>query len=131
MQACFLRAFLPYLGEWNAHRRRIAAIYDEALSGCAAVRRVKTNPESVRHLYVIRVKQRDRLRSRLAALGIGTGIHYPVPLHLMPAFRDSGLKRGDLPHAEKAAREVLSLPLWPYLPESAAEEVATRVRENC
>ncbi len=128
IQACFLRAFLPNLDAWNTHRRRIAALYDEMLKDCPGVRPVKTSPDSVRHLYVVRVKRRDKLRAHLAQYGIGTGVHYPVPLHLMPAFRDSGLKRGDLPHAEKAAREVLSLPLWPYMPDSAAEEVAGRIR---
>jgi dTDP-4-amino-4,6-dideoxygalactose transaminase len=58
-----------------------------------------------------------------------TAVHYAVPLHLQPAFRDGGLKRGALPVAEQACREVLSLPLWPYMPETAVEEVAARVRE--
>lgn len=128
MQACYLRAFLPHLAEWNAHRVKLAALYDEALSGCSAIRPIRTSPESVRHLYVVRARKRDRLREHLAARGIGTGIHYPVPLHTMPAFADSGLRRGDLPHAEKAAREIVSLPLYPYLEQSAVLRVAEEIR---
>ncbi|MBM3810638.1 MAG: DegT/DnrJ/EryC1/StrS family aminotransferase [Acidimicrobiia bacterium] len=128
MQCCYLRAFLPSLEEWNADRARTAASYDVLLSGCEAVRRVGTNGEAVHHLYVIRAARRNRLREHLAKKGIGTGVHYPVPLHLMPAFRDSGLRRGDLPHAEKACREIVSLPLWPYMPESMVQYVAEQVR---
>ncbi|MEZ5354489.1 MAG: DegT/DnrJ/EryC1/StrS family aminotransferase [Bryobacteraceae bacterium] len=129
MQCCFLRSFLPKLEEWNGHRRKIAAVYTDALSDCAGVTLVRTSAESVRHLYVIRVRGRERLRTYLGEHGIGTGIHYAVPLHRMPAFRECGLKAGDLPHAERACREVLSLPLWPYMPESAAVEVAGRIRD--
>ena len=129
MQCCYLRAFLPYLPEWNAHRRKIAAIYDEALAGCAGVRLVKRHACSVSHLYVVRAKRRDRLREALAGKGIGTGIHYPVPLHLHPAFASAGQRKGSLPHAEKACREIVSLPVWPYMPESGALEVAERIRD--
>jgi len=129
MQCCYLRAFLPHLGEWNAHRARIAAFYDGALADCPGVRPVKRHPCSVCHLYVIRAARRDRLREHLARCGVGTAIHYPVPLHLQPTFRGCGARRGDLPNAERACREILSLPLWPYLPQSAAAEVAGRIRE--
>lgn len=129
MHACYLRAFLPKLAEWNEDRRRTAAFYDEALRDCPGLRPVKRTADSVCHLYVVRAERRDRLREFLAARGIGSGVHYPVPLHLHPAFRDCGLKRGDLPHAERASKEIISLPLWPYLPESAAHEVACRVHE--
>jgi dTDP-4-amino-4,6-dideoxygalactose transaminase len=129
MQACYLRAFLPHLAEWNAHRARIAAVYDEALAGCDGVRPLGRRPGSVCHLYVVRARQRDRLRKFLAARGIMTAVHYPDPLHLHPAFADCGLTRGDLPSAERACREVVSLPLWPSMPESVPHEVAERVRE--
>jgi dTDP-4-amino-4,6-dideoxygalactose transaminase len=128
MQACYLRAFLPHLDEWNSHRARIAAIYDEVLSGCDAIRPVRRGPDTVNHLYVIRVARRERLRYRLAQCGITTGVHYPVPLHLQPVFRDCGSRRGDLPCAEKACREVVSLPLWPYMPETDARRVAEIIR---
>ena len=128
MQCCYLRAFLPRLSDWNAHRGRIAHIYDEALAGCGGVRLVARGPDSVNHLYVIRAKKRERLREFLSSRGILTGVHYPVPLHLQPAFKNCGLKRGDLPRTEKACREIVSLPLWPYMPESMARSVAEAVR---
>lgn len=124
LQCCFLRAFLPRLEEWNAHRARIAAIYDEELRDCPGVRLVGRTPESVNHLYVIRAEARDRLRDYLGKHGIGTGVHYPVPLHRHPAFE----QRVRLPHAERAVQEILSLPLWPYMKESAARSVAGRIR---
>jgi dTDP-4-amino-4,6-dideoxygalactose transaminase len=129
MQACYLRAFLPKLAEWNQHRARLAALYDEALAGCQGVRPLVRRVGSVCHLYVVRAAQRTRLRKFLAERGVLTAVHYPVPLHMQPAFRDCGMKRGGLPAVERACREVLSLPLWPYMPEPAVEEVAARVRE--
>jgi len=126
IQACYLRACLPHLGEWNARRARLAAIYDAALKDCAGVR-LLNREGSVHHLYVIRVRNRDRLRRRLAEHGIATAVHYPAPLHLQPAFRDCGLRRGDLPVAERACREILSLPLWPQMPEGTVREVAGRI----
>jgi len=125
LQCCFLRAFLAHLSEWNAHRARIASIYDEELRGCPDVRLVKRSAGSVHHLYVIRAKRRDPLREYLAAHGIGTAVHYPDPLHKHPAFAQKGL----LPHAEKAVKEIVSLPLWPYLKESSARRVARQIRK--
>jgi dTDP-3-amino-3,4,6-trideoxy-alpha-D-glucose transaminase len=129
IEACYLRAFLPKLAEWNQRRARLAALYDQALAGCDGVRPVGRRAGSVCHLYVVRAVRRDRLRKFLAKRGVITGVHYPVPLHLQPAFQDCGMKRSALPVAEQACREVLSLPLWPYMPETAVEEVAARVRE--
>ncbi|MCS7316076.1 MAG: DegT/DnrJ/EryC1/StrS family aminotransferase [Bryobacteraceae bacterium] len=128
MQACYLRAFLRHLATWNWRRARLAALYDEALRDCPGVR-LLDRTGSVHHLYVIRVRRRERLRRWLASQGIGTAIHYPVPLHLQPAFREFGCRRGDLPVAERACREILSLPLYPHLPEAAVEEVAGRIRQ--
>jgi len=129
MQACYLRAFLPRLAAWNGMRRDVARRYEDGLRDCPGVRLVRTSEESVRHLFVIRAGRRDRLRAWLASKGIGTGIHYPAPLHLMPAFRGAGCKRGDLPHAERAVKEIVSLPVYPYLAASAVDEVIERVRE--
>ena len=129
MQACYLRAFLPKLAEWNQRRARLAALYDQALAGCDGVRPVGRRAGSVCHLYVVRAARRSRLRKFLAERGVTTAVHYPIPLHLQPAFRDCGLKRGSLPVAEQACGEILSLPLWPYMPETEVEEVAARVRE--
>jgi len=129
MQACYLRAFLPELAQWNAERTHIAARYDALLAECEGVRPIARRQGSVCHLYVIRAKRREGLREFLRERGIATGIHYPVPLHLQPAFRDFGPKRGQLPVAERACREIVSLPLWPGMTEAMVDEVAGRVRE--
>jgi dTDP-4-amino-4,6-dideoxygalactose transaminase len=128
MQACYLRAFLPRLPEWNRDRARLAALYDQALSGCCDIKTLSRSPESVNHVYVIRAPRREALRSYLRRRGIATSVHYPVPLYLQPAFANRELKRGALPQAESASREVVSLPLWPYMPESMVLEVSDRVR---
>jgi len=128
IQACFLRSFLPQLSRWNAARRKLASLYDQALAGCEEVRPVRRSPDSVNHLYVIRARRRDALREHLRQNGIVTGIHYPVPLHLQPAFRPFGPPRGSLPHAEKACREILSLPLWPFLKDDQVLRVAETIR---
>lgn len=125
MHACYLRAFLPMLTEWNRSRRSRAMLYDELLRDCEGIRKVKRGRESVCHLYVVRAERRDELRAWLQMRGIQTGIHYPVPLHEQPAFcqRDC-----HYPNAEQACREVISLPLWPHLPDSSVERVAETVR---
>ena len=128
MQACYLRAFLPHLHEWNTQRTQLAALYDQAFDGCPAVQPLRRAEGSVNHLYVIRVPKRDALRQHLAASGIGSTVHYPVPLHLHPAFAASKQKRGDLPNAEKAAKQILSLPLWPGMSNSQVSEVSEKVR---
>ena len=128
MQCCYLRAFLPHLSEWNARRARVAAIYDEALAGCDGIRPVARGRDSVHHLYVVRAARRNQLREFLQREGIASGIHYAVPLHLQPAFRECGSRRGDFPVAERACREILSLPLWPHMPEALARRVARTVR---
>lgn len=116
MQCSYLRAFLPHLHDWNARRGRLASLYDELLGEIGAVRPVPRGEGSVNHLYVVRIRGREKFRAELARRGVMTAVHYPVPLHRQPAFHS-----GDrLPHAELACREILSLPLWPYL---AAEDV--------
>jgi dTDP-3-amino-3,4,6-trideoxy-alpha-D-glucose transaminase len=129
MQACYLRAFLPELAAWNAERTRLAAGYDALLAGCDGVRPVERRAGSVCHLYVVRARRRERLRRFLLERGIATGIHYPVPLHWQPAFCEFGPKRGALPVAERACREIVSLPLWPGMSGDMVEEVAARIRE--
>ncbi|HYZ86832.1 MAG TPA: DegT/DnrJ/EryC1/StrS family aminotransferase [Bryobacteraceae bacterium] len=128
MQACYLRAFLPSLEEWNAERASYAKLYNEAFAGMDGLRLPRREPCCVWHLYVILTPQRDALREHLARHSIGTGIHYPVPLHLNPAFDSAGLRKGDLPHAERACDELLSLPLWPGLGQSAALRVIETVQ---
>ena len=129
IHACYLRAFLPRLASWNADRRWLASLYDRALADFEPVRPIQRAAGSVCHLYVVRCKSRDALREYLSARGIGSGVHYPVPLHLHPAFADGRRGRGEFPRAEKACKEILSLPLWPYMLESAVEQVVKAIRE--
>jgi dTDP-3-amino-3,4,6-trideoxy-alpha-D-glucose transaminase len=129
MQACYLRAFLPKLAEWNAARVRLASLYDRLLADCPGVRPVARRAGSVCHLYVVRARRREGLREHLARHGIASGVHYPVPLHLQPAFREFGPGPRAFPIAERACREILSLPLWPHMPEAMVEEVGGRIQE--
>ena len=85
--------------------------------------------EPVWHLYVIQVDDRDELQAYLGERGIGTGIHYPIPIHLQPAYRDLGYRRGDFPIAEQTAGRILSLPMYPELRQTAIEDVAGAVAE--
>lgn len=127
MHCCFLRAFLLHLDEWNEMRRRLADRYDELLRGCPGITLILRSPESVCRRYVIRAQQRLQLRAHLDKCGIGTAVHYPVPLHLHPAFLECGLKAGDLPESEQACQQVLTLPLWPYMDDSIVTQVAERI----
>jgi dTDP-4-amino-4,6-dideoxygalactose transaminase len=130
MQAAILRAFLRHLPAWTERRRALAALYRRELAG-AAVTLPAEQPyaRAVYHLFVIRHPRRDALAAALRERGIGTLVHYPIPLHLQPAFAGLGGRRGDLPVAEKAAAEVLSLPLYPELTDEQALAVASAVRE--
>jgi dTDP-4-amino-4,6-dideoxygalactose transaminase len=130
LQAAILRTHLRHLDTWTERRRALAAIYLEELRGAAVrVPEEQAYARAVYHLFVVRHPQRDELALRLAAAGIGTLVHYPFPLHLQPAFAELGGRPGDLPVVERAAREILSLPLHPYLTDDQAREVARAVRE--
>jgi dTDP-4-amino-4,6-dideoxygalactose transaminase len=129
VQAVVLRAKLARLAAWSEARRAAAARYDALLAGLEVARPVTLDGnEHVWHLYVIRVPdgRRDAVLARLNAAGIGAGIHYPAPVHLTPAFADLGHGEGDFPHAEAAAGEILSLPLYPQI---TAEQQEAVVRE--
>lgn len=130
LQAVVLSAKLARLDAWNEARRRAAARYAELLADLAAVEIPRTLPgnEHVWHLYVIRVPHRDRVLERLQAEGIGAGIHYPVPLHLHGALSHLGHQRGDFPMAEKAAEDILSLPIYPHITEEQQERVVEVLR---
>ena len=127
MQAAILRVKLRHLDEWNAKRRQIADAYREQLVDRGiALPTVHENAEPVWHLFVIRVGERERLQSLLKEEGIATGIHYPVPLHQQPAYenrRDSY----SLPATERAAQEVMSLPMYPELNDEQIEAVCNAV----
>jgi dTDP-4-amino-4,6-dideoxygalactose transaminase len=118
LQAVVLRVKLSRLARWNEARQRAAARYDELLARVDVVRpRVLPGNTHVWHLYVVRITggRRDRVRQQLAAAGVAAGIHYPVPVHLTPAFAHLGHRIGAFPHAEAAAAEIISLPLHPHL----------------
>jgi dTDP-4-amino-4,6-dideoxygalactose transaminase len=130
LQAAVLEVKLRYLEAWNADRRRNAELYRLHLAELPMV--LPYEPEGVRsvyHLYVIRVANRDEVLAHLRSRGIGAGVHYPIPLHLQPAFAHLGYGPGDLPVSEAAAAEVLSLPMYPELTEAQIEEVAGALRE--
>ena len=112
LQAAILKVKLKYLGQWNKHRTETASLYNEHLSKkgmfCPAV---TGRYRSVFHLYVTRSSARDSLMKRLKEAGVGVGIHYPVPLHLQPAYRHLGYKQGDFPVSEKLSETIISLPM--------------------
>jgi dTDP-4-amino-4,6-dideoxygalactose transaminase len=131
IQAGFLRVKLRHLREWNEGRRRAAGLYRQALSG---IPRIQVPVEAryshhVYHLYVVRAERRDQLQQHLTKRGIGTGLHYPLPLHLQAAYASLGLKEGSFPVTEKAASEILSLPMFPEITEAQIGRVAEAVRE--
>jgi dTDP-4-amino-4,6-dideoxygalactose transaminase len=129
LQAAILRVKLKYLDADNDRRRQRAAMYDEMLQGVATRPIELAHTQSVYHLYVIRHPQRDQLMQHLSDRGIGTAIHYPLPIHLQPAYRGRLGDVGSLPETEQAAREILSLPMFPELPESDVKTVADAIRE--
>jgi dTDP-4-amino-4,6-dideoxygalactose transaminase len=130
LQAAVLRAKLPHLAGWSAKRRENARFYDSVLSGIRHVRTPVIDPrnESIFNQYTIRVERRDELQAYLKARQIGTAIYYPLPLHLQPCFSYLGYRRGSCPEAERAAAEVLSLPIYPELTRTQLEEVAGAIR---
>ena len=130
LQAAILDVKLDHLDRWNALRREAAREYGRALAGLAvAVPSPPADGEPVYHLYVVRVVERDRVRESLARRGIATGIHYPVPLHLTPAYRHLGLPPGSFPVAERCAAEVLSLPMFPGITREEIRAVADALHE--
>ncbi len=130
LQAVVLRAKLKRLAAWNEARRRAARRYDELLADLDEVTLPATAPGNthVWHLYVIRVPRRDEVVRSLEDAGVRAGIHYPVPVHLQPAFRGLGYGTGDFPVAEAAASEILTLPLYPQITEEQQRHVARSLR---
>jgi dTDP-4-amino-4,6-dideoxygalactose transaminase len=126
IQAGLLRVKLKMLPVWNEQRREAASRYRELFAAAGREDLAPYEPDTSRavyHLYVVRVPDRDRVIRSLTAAHIGTGIHYPVPIHLQNAYRDLGHQAGDFPVAEQAAREVLSLPMFPQLRVEQQERV--------
>ena len=139
IQAAILRVKLPHLETWNQQRRQRAATYDRLLADAglvakkdnAPVQLLQTSPHAfhVFHQYVIRAQRRDELRKFLSDRKIGTEVYYPIPLHLQPCFAYLGYDVGDLPESERAAREVLALPMFPELTEGEQKHVVESIAE--
>ena len=129
IQAAFLRLKLKRLDAWNDQRRTAAARYNELLSGLSEVVTPfePATSQSVYHLYVIRSPQRDALAEHLKAQGVFTGLHYPLPVHLQNCYQDWGYRSGALPVTERAAAEILSLPMFPGLTADQQQRVAAAV----
>jgi dTDP-4-amino-4,6-dideoxygalactose transaminase len=125
LQAAVLHVKLRHLDRWNEARRRHAAAYDAAFARTDGVRPIRVHEDAVAvyHQYVVRLDDRDGARSALAGQGIETGVHYPVPLHRQPAL--AGVTEGDFPAAERLAREVLSLPVFPELTDAQRSSVVS------
>jgi dTDP-4-amino-4,6-dideoxygalactose transaminase len=129
MQAGFLHVKLTYLAKWNAERRELAAQYNRLLSSADGTLTRPHEPawsRAVFHLYVVRSGDRDGLATHLKKAGIGTGIHYPIPLHLQKAYASLGYRKEDFPVCERIASEIVSLPMYPQL---TAEQQAHVVQE--
>ena len=125
MQGAILRVKLRHLEKWTEARRAHAARYGQLLEGCGVgLPQVMPYARHVYTIYTIRSADRDKLRADLQQREIQTGIHYPVPVHLQPAYTDLGYARGAFPAAEQAAREVLALPIYPEMTGAQLEEVA-------
>jgi len=139
IQAAILRVKLPHIEKWNQQRRERAATYDRlfgeaglsSAKGDAPVKLLEKSPQAhhVFHQFVIRAKSRDELRAFLAERKIGTEIYYPLPLHLQPCFAYLGYREGELPESERAAREVLALPMFPELTEDEQKWVVESIAE--
>ncbi len=130
IQAAILRVGLRHLPAWTERRRALAAFYSAELEGAGVgLLREQSYARAVYHLFVVRHPRREALAAALQQRGVGTLVHYPIPLHLQPAFSHLGGREGDFPAAEAAAREILSLPLYPELSDAQARAVTTAVKE--
>jgi dTDP-4-amino-4,6-dideoxygalactose transaminase len=129
IQGAVLGVKMKYIEGWTDARRRHAAQYDSLLTGL--YRSPSRDPEvrAVYHVYAIRHPKRDALQAYLTQRGIGTGIHYPIPVHLQRCFAELGHKVGDFPHSERAAGETLSLPMFPELGSAQVEQVVGALRD--
>jgi dTDP-4-amino-4,6-dideoxygalactose transaminase len=124
IQGAVLRVKLKYLEKWTEARRDAAAHYDEKLKASGIpIPKAMPYARHVYHVYAIRTAERQRYQSSLQSRGIQSGIHYPIPVHLQEAYADPRYKSGDFPHSEKAAAEVLSLPMYPELTRPMQDEV--------
>ncbi|MFN7531799.1 MAG: DegT/DnrJ/EryC1/StrS family aminotransferase [Gemmatimonas sp.] len=130
LQAAVLRAKLPHLSAWSEARRRNAAYYDAAFADVPELVTPWIDPAntSIYNQYTVRVPRREAVQAHLKERGIGSNVYYPLPLHLQPCFAYLGYREGQCPEAEKASREVLSLPVYPELTTTQLDEVIAAVR---
>jgi dTDP-4-amino-4,6-dideoxygalactose transaminase len=131
IQAAVLRVKLRLLAEWNERRRAIASRYRAGLAALGVG--LPEEPPDCLHVYhqfTIRVPDRDGVQKRMADLGVRTTVYYPIPLHLQPMYRDLGYRAGDFPEAERATREVLSLPIYPELTDAQVDEVVEACKRS-
>lgn len=129
MQAAVLRVKLRHLDDWNAARRQVAQQYDDRLADSPIVTPFAPDwADHIYHLYVIRTENRDALQKYLNQAGIASGLHYPIPLHLQPAYQELGYQEGDFPVTEQYAKEILSLPIYPELTSAAVDYVAHSIK---
>ena len=140
IQTGILRVKLKHLVEWNEKRRRNASLYSKLLSEMGTrnsqppTRNIITPFEpswtkAVYHLYIVRVREREKLQAYLSENGIGTGLHYPIPIHLQKAYTGKGFKEGDFPITEKVASEILSLPMFPQLTEEQIDYIVGKIKD--
>lgn len=129
IQGAVLGVKLKHLAQWTNERRRVARRYNELLAGTPLQLPLEADyAESAWHLYAVRYSRRDELKKHLEANGVGCGLHYPLPLHLQKCYASLGYRAGDFPVAEKAARECLSLPIYPELTEEQIQRVAEVIK---
>lgn len=130
LQAAILRIKLKHLSKWNKKRLVNAKLYNRYLQNIPVVTpKIFPDYEHAFHLYVIRLKDRNRLADYLSRKGISTAMHYPIPIHLQPAYKNLGYKKGDFPVAEKLADEILSLPMYPELTESEIKYICKQIAD--
>jgi dTDP-4-amino-4,6-dideoxygalactose transaminase len=128
LQGAVLRVKLRHLEAWTEARRAVAANYNEFFAGSEVLTpQAMSYARHVYHIYAVRTKNRSEWQQALQAKGIQTGIHYPIPVHLLPAYADLGYTEGDFPHSEQAANEVLSLPMFAELTQAQCKEVSEAV----
>ena len=128
LHAALLRVRLKYLDDWNEARCRRAERYSRLIGDAVEIPATADYASAVWHLYVIQTDDRDGLQAYLDERGIATGIHYPIPIHLQPAYQSLGYRPGDFPVTEEVAHRILSLPMYPELPLDAVDEVAAAIR---
>lgn len=128
LQAAILRVKLKRISEWNKRRLKNAKLYNQYLQNLPLITpKILSDYEHVFHLYVIRAHKRDNLARYLSSKGIYTQLHYPVPIHLQPAYKNLGYKKGDFTMTEKLANEILSLPMFPELKESEIKYISGQI----